>query len=890
MVKISPVRTTCPYCGTGCGLLVTPDGQGGIASLRGDPDHPANHGLLCGKGMALAETLSMDGRLKQPLIHGRQSSWEEALQQVADGFLSTVQKYGAEAVAFYVSGQLLTEDYYLANKLLKGFLGSANIDSNSRLCMASAVVGHKRAFGADFVPCSYRDLEEADLTVIVGSNTAWCHPVLLRRIRMARQKGAHKRLVVIDPRRTATAEEADLHLPLRAGSDLSLWLGLLHDLQRHQALNQEYLQQHVAVDPEAFALAAAHAGTLAQVAEQCGLSEESIAAFYALFRATPRTVTLFSQGINQSEQGSDQVSAIINVHLATGRLGQPGMGPFSLTGQPNAMGGREVGALATHLTAHLEIERSEDRRLLAEYWQTTRLPKAPGRKAVDLFQDLADGVIKAIWIMGTNPLVSLPNPELAQKGLQRCPLVVISDPVAHTDSSRFAHIQLPAQTWGEKEGTVSNSERCISRQRAFLPPYGDARADWQIIQEVAQRMGFADSFCYTGPAEIFREYAQLTALENHGQRLLDLTALADLAEEEYAQMSPCTWPANESLHPHHSLPRWPLPEGRARLWAVAPRPRSPQADGKYPFLLNTGRVRDHWHTLTRTGVSPRLSKHSSAPFVEIHPQDASQLAIHSGQLLRVANQQGSMLAKARISEGQRRGHLFLPMHWSHSFASQGKCNHLLSSWHDPVSGQPGFKFAYAEVTPVTEYWQGMLLTRQPLQWHNGPFYWSRQALEGSLWMYGLIGLEPLASWSEQSRHWLQPLCKEQESSWIDFVDSGRQHYGCALLQEGALLATLHIGETLPDPQRCSALFAERELSAQQRLALFSGGSAVLVAESRTICACSGVTEEQIRKAVASDPSLSVAQIGATLKAGSFCGSCQGEIKQILAQSQGRRCA
>ncbi|MBF0183313.1 MAG: molybdopterin-dependent oxidoreductase [Magnetococcales bacterium] len=882
VTEVATIRTTCPYCGTGCGLLVTSNGDGGIASLQGDPDHPANRGWLCSKGISLPETMAMDGRLQQPMVHGRPTSWDAALQQVANGFRDTLAQYGPQAVAFYVSGQLLTEDYYLANKLIKGFMGSANIDSNSRLCMASAVVGHKRAFGSDFVPCRYQDLEEADLLVVVGSNTAWCHPVLFRRMMAARQKGSDKRLVVIDPRCTATAQEADLHLAIQEGSDLFLWLGLLHYLHQQGALDQPFLRDRVQVDAEAFRLAAQQAGSPAEVARQTGVSEEQIMAFFELFRCTPRTVTLFSQGINQSEQGSDQVSAIINLHLATGRIGQPGMGPFSLTGQPNAMGGREVGALATLLAAHLEIENPEHRQLLQTFWDSPVLPDQPGRKAVDLFQDVADGIIKAIWIMGTNPLVSLPDPDAAAQALQRCPLVVVSDPVAHTETSQMAHILLPAQTWGEKEGTVSNSERCISRQRAFLPPFAEAKPDWWIIQEVARRMGFGKAFAYQEPAEIFQEYARLTAWKNQGERLLNLSGLARLTSQEYAELPPVVWPVMEQTTESLPLPRWPLPEGKARLLAVAHRPRSVSASAQTPLRLSTGRVRDHWHTMTRTGVSPRLSRHAALPTVEIHPQDALPRAIDHGQLVQISGN-GTMLAKAVVTKQQRAGSLFVPMHWSSPFAYAGKCNVLLSNHRDPHSGQPGFKLAYAEVKALSSHWQGLLLSRQPLRWQEGNFWWARQPLATGIWLYSMEGLHPLHDWTQQSREWLQEVTTTTAPEWIDYSDSGSQRFRSACLHNGRILAAVYLGNPLPDPETLMELFALEKLADKQRMQLMLGSS-IPSERSRTICACGSVTEAQILQTIASQPAITLEEIGQTLKAGIHCGSCRSEIKTILAQS------
>jgi assimilatory nitrate reductase catalytic subunit len=466
--SLPPVRTTCPYCGVGCGVLAQPDGNGG-ATIAGDPDHPANRGRLCSKGSALGETLGLDGRLLHPILHGARASWDEALEATAGGLSRIVAKHGPEAIAFYLSGQLLTEDYYVANKLMKGFVGSPNVDTNSRLCMASSVAGHRRAFGADTVPGCYEDLDEADLLVLVGSNAAWCHPILFRRMLDNRaRRGA--RLVVIDPRRTTTAEEADLFLAIRPGADTALFCGLLVYLADTGALDRAYVDRHTSGFEAALERARRIARNVAVTADQTGLAEAEVATFFELFRATEKVVTCYSQGVNQSAQGTDKVNAIINCHLATGRMGRPGMGPFSLTGQPNAMGGREVGGLANMLAAHMGFAPEEVDRV-RRFWDAPRVVTREGFKAVALFDAIAEGRIKALWVMATNPAVSLPQADHVRAALQQLELLIVSENVVANDTvTAGAHILLPAAAWGEKDGTVTNSERRISRQRAFLPP------------------------------------------------------------------------------------------------------------------------------------------------------------------------------------------------------------------------------------------------------------------------------------------------------------------------------------------------------------------------------------------------------------------------------------
>src|SRR5476649_1129304 len=511
-------RTTCPYCGVGCGVLATPDGSGG-AAVSGDPEHPANFGRLCSKGSALGETLGLGDRLLYPMIRCSKGTmervaWSDALDHVAHRFKHIIARDGPGAVAFYLSGQLLTEDYYAANKLMKGFIGSANVDTNSRLCMASSVAGHRRAFGADTVPGCYEDLDEADLLVLVGSNAAWCHPVLFQRM-LANKQQRGARMVVIDPRRTDTAGDADLFLGLKPGTDTALFSGLLVHLADHGALDSGYIERHTSGFEEALARARNIAGSLAATALATGLSESDVAEFFQMFRNTPRVVTLFSQGVNQSAQGTDKVNAIINCHLATGRIGKSGMGPFSLTGQPNAMGGREVGGLANQLAAHMNFSAVDIDRV-GRFWNARTMAQREGLKAVQMFEAIERGEIKALWIMATNPAVSLPRARAMRDALRKLDLLVISENVASNDTVNVgAHILLPAAALGEKDGTVTNSERRISRQRPFLPLPGEAKPDWWMVAEVACRMGFAEAFKFGSSADVFREHAALSAFENN---------------------------------------------------------------------------------------------------------------------------------------------------------------------------------------------------------------------------------------------------------------------------------------------------------------------------------------------------------------------------------------
>src|SRR6202165_66076 len=548
---VRATRTTCPYCGVGCGVVATPDGSG--AAISGDREHPANFGRLCSKGSALGETLGVEDRLLYPMIRCskgtmEQVAWTDALDHVAHRFAHIIARDGPGAVAFYLSGQLLTEDYYVANKLMKGFIGSAKVDTNSRLCMASPDAGHRPAFGADTVPGCYEDLDEADLLVLVGSNAAWCHPVLFQRM-LANKLERGARIVVIDPRRTDTAGDADLLLGLKPGTDTALFSGLLVHLADSGALDRDYIERHTSGFEDALARARSIAGSIFATALATGLTARDVGDFFQLFRNNPRVVTLYSQGVNQSAQGTDKVNAIINCHLATGRIGKPGASPLSLTGQPNAMGGREVGGLANQLAAHMSFTPPDIDRV-RRFWKAPRIATHGGLKAVQLFEAIGRGEIKALWVMGTNPAVSLPGADAARPARKELELFVISENVRSNDTvNAGAHVLLPGQAWGEKSGTVTNSERRISRQRAFLTPPGEARPDWWIVGEVARRLGFGAAFDFNSAAEIFREHAGLSAFENNGGRDFDVGALKSLPDEAFDALAPVLWPARSDDSP-----------------------------------------------------------------------------------------------------------------------------------------------------------------------------------------------------------------------------------------------------------------------------------------------------------------------------------------------------
>lgn len=859
------IRTTCPYCGVGCGVLANTDGQGGL-SVRGDPDHPANLGRLCVKGSALGETVGHGGRLLVPQIGGRAATWDEALDLVARRFAQTIARHGPDSIAFYVSGQMLTEDYYVANKLMKGFIGSGNIDTNSRLCMASSVAGHRRAFGSDTVPGLYEDLELADTVVLVGSNLAWCHPVLYQRLAAAKEKRPGLRVVVIDPRRTATCDIADLHLRPAPGSDAALFNLLLSELSRRSIICRDD------IDNLEDALTAANAVS----PQATGLAHSQLRQFYDLWCGSEKVVTVYSQGINQSDSGTDKVNAILNCHLASGRIGRPGMGPFSVTGQPNAMGGREVGGLANMLACHLDIENPDHRRAVRDFWGAPGMAERPGLKAVDMFHAVEQGRIKALWVICTNPAASMPDADRVARAIAGCDFVVVSETAAQTDTSRLAHVLLPATGWGEKDGTVTNSERRISRQRRIMPPAGQARDDWRILAEVGRRMGWPEAFAWNGPAQIFAEHAALSGIAGGLGSDFDISAHADISTADYDRLEPFLWPqgAGKQGGRFFGDGRFHTPSGRGRLVPVTPRDPQP-LNQDYPFRLNTGRIRDQWHTMTRTGLSPRLSRHLAEPFLELHPLDAARLGLTPAALAEVESPQGRAILRVLVTERVAQGHPFAPIHWTGETAPAGRIGALLPALTDPVSGQPALKSAPVAIRPFVATWHGYAVSTRPVQPRCE--YWARATLDRG---------EQVELASSRTP--------------VDWLAEGREMFGldiAPLVVSDPRQGILRLAY-VADGRLQAALFVSREPVALSRAHLTSAlgadcGPEVLAGrpgadkpdEGAIICACFGVGANTILRAIASQRLVSLEDLGTALCAGTNCGSCRPELRALMAAAQ-----
>ncbi|MFJ3046446.1 molybdopterin-dependent oxidoreductase [Herbaspirillum chlorophenolicum] len=902
-IAVATTQTTCPYCGVGCGVSASMKQDGSIG-IKGDELHPANQGRLCVKGSALGETVDLDGRLLYPKMRGadgnmRRVAWDEALDTVASTFSAIVAEHGPDAVALYVSGQLLTEDYYIANKLMKGYIGSANIDTNSRLCMSSAVAGHKRAFGEDLVPLAYEDLELADMVVLVGSNAAWCHPILFQRIARIKETKPHAKLVVIDPRRTATCELADLHLPVKAGTDVWLFNGLMSYLAHRGARDNAFIEAHTNGLNEALAVADADCADPATVARICKVDLADLLAFYEAFAGTEKVVTGFSMGVNQSSAGTDKVNSIINCHLITGRIGKPGMGPFSITGQPNAMGGREVGGLANMLAAHMDLDNAVHRDIVQGFWASPRIADQPGYKAVDLFRAIEDGRVKAVWVMATNPMVSLPDADLVRRALEKCELVVSSDIIEKTDTNAFAHVLLPALGWGEKDGTVTNSERRISRQRSFLLAPGEARPDWEIICDVARRMGF-DGFHFDGPHAIFDEHARLSAHRNgepeaavggaaKSRRVFSLAGLAGIGKPQYDALQPIQWPVQrlsdgsvvgtarvlEDLRFTHA-------DGRARFVATVPRNPANQTSDEFPLVLNTGRVRDQWHTMTRTGKSATLANHIPESFIDIHPQDALLYGVREGGLARISSRWGAMVARVQHGGGIPRGSVFVPIHWNDQSASDARVGALVNPVVDPVSGEPEFKHTPVAIEEFRVAWHGFILTRHELALDDIT-HWTR--VQGrDFTRFELAGRSNITDHAAWARKLLG--VDDPEADWLEYEDLTDGTYRAVHVVDDRIDMCIFMSARpdLPSRSWLAGLFAKQQLEDADRVGLLVGQPIEKGADAGpTVCSCFGVGRNTICDAIRSKGLKEVGEVTACLKAGGNCGSCVPEIKKLLVE-------
>ena len=914
--KTTTTHTTCPYCGVGCGVTATVENTmlGQKVSVTGDVNHPSNYGKLCIKGSNLADTVGLETRVLHPMI-GRNTivnqrhvtDWDTATDLIANKFQQCIDLYGRDSIAFYVSGQLLTEDYYVVNKFVKGYLGTANIDTNSRLCMSSAVAAHKRAFGEDLVPASYDDFEQTDMVILVGSNTAWCHPVLYQRIMQAKerrqQQGSDLFVVVIDPRFTATCETADLHLPILIGQDVSLFNGLVQYLQQNGHADSEFIQKHTQ-GLDALLNSSQAESDIKNVALKTGISLEKLQLFFEKFAQTEKVMTLFSMGVNQSSRGVDKANSIINCHLFTGKIGKLGAAPFSMTGQPNAMGGREVGGLANMLAAHMDLDNLQHQQLVQNFWNSPTIASEVGLKAVDLFEAVESEKIKAIWIMATNPVVSLPNADQVKRALEKCEFVVVSDICKDTDTTQYADVLLPALGWGEKDGTVTNSERRISRQRAFLDAPAQAKADWWAVAQVAKKMGFS-GFDFANSHEVFKEHAQLSTYQNaeisqrsktENFRYFNLQGLTELSLSEYNNLEPVQWPIiqkNQSNTKYAQLfanGQFSHADAKAKFIATAAIDPMHSTNSEYPLILNTGRIRDQWHTMTRTGLSANLSTHKAEPYCEIHPHDALKYGLKEGELVEVKSAWGQCVLRVMLSDNIRRGQVFAPIHWNDQFASDARIGKVVNPVVDAISGEPEFKHTPVMIQPFYTQWQGVFYVRKGFE------HLVKSPIENAVWWTKIqtakavrYELADRRRFTQTTEHLKQLLPFEDESfEWLNLEDQTAQISHSVVLQDGQLIASLYIAPKalLPDRDWVASLFKRKRLSAMHRKALLAGQAMSMgSSDGSLVCSCFKVGKNRIIETIKQQNITNEKQVTACLKAGGNCGSCLPEIRGLIKACQ-----
>lgn len=886
------MQTTCAYCGVGCGVDITATNQTPL-TLTGTPEHPANHGRLCIKGKNLLATHTRDNRLLTPMIDNQDVTWEHATNYVAEKFSSIIKEHGKEAVAFYVSGQLLTEDYYVANKLMKGYIGTANIDTNSRLCMSSAVAAYKRSFGEDIVPCSYSDLENTELLLLIGSNAAWAHPVLFQRIERAKKINPLMKVVVIDPRRTATCDIADYHLALKSGTDAAFFNGLLQYIFERDALDYEFVSKHTQGFEQT--IDSVSDWDVEAVSQYCDLDANELREVYQLFTKAESAISMYSMGINQSSSGVDKANAIINAHLARGLIGKVGSGPFSITGQPNAMGGREVGGLSNQLAAHMDIENPEHRQTVQRFWQSPKIAQKAGYPAVELFDKIKQGKIKAVWIMATNPLVSLPNRKEIEQALEMCELVVVSDCVAENDTLTYADVKLPATTWLEKNGTVTNSERCISRQRGIAKPMGQAKHDWQIMCDVAKAMGFS-GFDYTHPAQIFTEHAALSGHKNEGKRCFDISGLSSLTQSQYDAFKPIQWPVNQSF-PNgcknvFANNLFSTPSKKARFVAIDVKAPLSKASSKYPLILNTGRIRDQWHTMTRTANAPLLNQHIDKPMLAVNSVDADKLGLKDNDLVKVSSINGAVIVSLQLSKAQRVGECFLPIHWNKQFASQANVSNIVGSYVDPISAQPETKFTPISVEKVEFTHSINVYTRvkivleklTELEQSKQAVYWLRNSHQHCS-SYDLA----LTTQVAPDIAWFKNLGLSG-NEWLEYKNVEQGLHIVVVLTNNTISAIIHIasesnGVIKPIEKSTVSwldhIFSTSTLTSKEILAVLAGEMSAEFAFGKQICSCFNVSEKVINDAIDTGFN-SIEKLGDKLKCGTNCGSCKTDLSAMIA--------
>jgi assimilatory nitrate reductase catalytic subunit len=921
-MELRSTRSTCPYCGVGCGVIIESRGRK-IVGVRGDPDHPSNAGRLCTKGATLhlsarPETYAQVRALHPKIRSARglplaRCDWDTALDAVAARLGETLNRHGPDSIGIYASGQLLTEDYYVFNKLARALLQTNNIDTNSRLCMSSSVAGYKMTLGADTVPSCYEDIDQADLLFVAGANPAYAHPVLHRRIEDARRRNPSQRLIVVDPRRTDTARAADLHLAILPGTDVALFHGLLHLLIWDGGIDTAFVVAHTEGFDEL--KRAARDYTPQTVAQLCGIAAADLVKVAQWWSSSEAVLSLYCQGLNQSTQGTSKNAALINLHLATGQIGRAGAGPLSLTGQPNAMGGREVGAMATLLAGHRDLADPEHRAQLAELWGVDSIPPTPGLTATELFEAAADGRIKLLWIVCTNPAQSLPNQSLVRHALARAECVIVQDAYESTATAAYADLLLPAACWGEKEGTVTNSERRISRVRCAVAAPGEARADWVIAVDVARRLekqlrpGAATLFPYASPESIWHEHRETTR-----GRDLDITGLTyAMLEREGPQFWPFPEGAASGRERMFCDGAFATASGRARFAPVQHVPVAEPVDARYPISLTTGRLRDQWHGMSRTGTVGRLFGHAAEPCVQLHPDELKRRGLQEGDLARVTSRRGTLVLPLKASDEIRLGQAFVAMHWGEEVfggADAGGArfgvNHLTLDAVDAESGQPELKHAAVRIEPARLGWHYCVFGRigatrwltlqRSLRAHFPAFdycvcvpLWSGDDEDGALLLRAasLHPADPARLEAIESDFGLA------DPDTLRYDDSRRAVRRRLRIRDSQLMGAALAGER-------SALQAEAWLRewfesgvpaqlTPTQLMSSTRPAAAPASRGRVVCSCLNVAEQQIRQFLSSysgpEPESALSD---ALKCGTECGSCRPELRRITTAFSGER--
>ena len=904
-------KSTCCYCGTGCGVIIEGDGEK-ITDVRGDPVHPANFGKLCTKGSTLAHTVSpsaLSGRARYPEVRmsrdqpRTRSDWDTTLDHLVDRFAETIRVYGPDSVGFYVSGQLLTEDYYVFNKLAKGLIGTNNIDTNSRLCMSSAVTGYQKTLGVDAPPCSYEDLDHATCLFIAGSNTAFAHPILFRRIEAAREKNPDLKIIVVDPRRTDTAAFADLHLAILPGTDVALFHAMLHVMLWEEWIDRDYIAAHTENFDALRTIVREMSPAVA--AEICGIKADDIITAARWFAQSSATLSLYCQGLNQSISGTAKNASLINLHLATGQIGKSGAGPFSLTGQPNAMGGREVGGLATSLAAHRDIANPVHREEMMRLWGADRISDKRGHTAVEMFDAAKKGEIKLLWIACTNPAQSLPDLTQVQAALQTAELVVLQDAYRNTETAAFADVLLPATSWGEKDGTVTNSERRISRVRAATAGPQEARHDWEIVCDFARRLeqrlrpGKPTLFGFDSPEAVWNEHREATR-----GRDLDITGMS------YAMLDslgPQQWPlptgATIGKARLYEDGLFPTETGRAQFFVERYKAVAEKVDTRYPLALTTGRLRDQWHGMSRTGNVARLFGHAPEPRLNVNPNDLSRRGLKDGELVKIESRRGTIYSLVEASDTMRSGQVYLPMHWGKRFLG-GKdsagVNTLTVPAFDPYSRQPELKHSAVKVSAAELSWH--LTAFAACDGDENILLDDLQVMQSEVAFFSavLIGrdrpgvLVRAAHHGAPSSAWLEKLDRLlglENDMALRYEDARRASSRRMLIEADFLRAVRLCGE--PGAIESGEwlrewLVAGKPVAEIRRLLLSPATNAPsgFVLSGRVVCQCFNVTEDSITTAlsdIAGGPRERYAALQAQLKCGTNCGSCMPELRQLVAQ-------